>query len=68
MSFQPGNPGGMRPVGDDRSELRIHTEPGYRVYYVQRGSLLLILLRGGDKATSEQGIAPPPRKLARDIE
>jgi putative addiction module killer protein len=34
-----GNPGDVKPIGKGVSELRIHYGPGYRVYYVQRGSL-----------------------------
>ncbi len=51
-----GNPGDVRPVGGGVSELRIDYGPGYRVYFVQRGSALVILLAGGDKRTQDQGI------------
>lgn len=51
-----GNPGDVRPVGEGISELRIDYGPGYRVYFVQRGSLLVILLAGGDKRTQEKDI------------
>jgi putative addiction module killer protein len=46
-----GNPGDVEPVGDGVGELRIHFGPGYRVYFVQRGPYLAILLGGGTKAT-----------------
>jgi putative addiction module killer protein len=36
-------------VGAGVSELRIDYGPGYRVYYAQRGSALVLLLCGGDK-------------------
>lgn len=51
-----GNPGDVRPVGEGVSELRIDYGPGYRVYFVQRGSTVVILLAGGDKHTQEQDI------------
>ncbi|HBY93644.1 MAG TPA: addiction module antitoxin RelB [Chloroflexi bacterium] len=51
-----GNPGDVRPVGEGVSELRIDYGPGYQVYFVQRGSALVILLAGGDKHTQDQDI------------
>jgi putative addiction module killer protein len=62
-----GNPGDVRPVGEGISELRIHYGPGYRVYYVQRGTILLILLCGGDKSTQDKDIETA-RKLAKETE
>ena len=51
-----GNPGDVKPVGEGVSELRIDYGPGYRVYFVQRGQMLVILLAGGDKDTQGQDI------------
>lgn len=51
-----GNPGDVKPVGQGISELRIDYGPGYRVYFVQRGALLVILLAGGDKRTQDSDI------------
>ncbi len=61
-----GNPGDVKPVGEGVSELRIHYGPGYRVYFVQRGSLLIILLCGGDKGGQAKDIALA-LKLAKEI-
>jgi putative addiction module killer protein len=51
-----GNPGDVRPIGSGVSELRIDYGPGYRVYFVQRGPMLIFLLAGGDKRTQERDI------------
>lgn len=52
-----GNRGDVKPVGEGISEMRINHGPGYRVYYVQRGPVLAILLCGGDKSTHSKDIA-----------
>ncbi|MEQ1712507.1 MAG: type II toxin-antitoxin system RelE/ParE family toxin [Hyphomicrobium sp.] len=51
-----GNPGDVAPVGEGVSELRIHSGPGYRVYFQQRGKVLILLLCGGDKSTQDRDI------------
>jgi putative addiction module killer protein len=61
-----GNPGDVKPVGGGVSELRIDYGPGYRVYFVQRGQALVILLAGGDKGTQDKDIATA-RALAREF-
>ena len=52
-----GNPGDFKAVGKGVSELRIDYGPGYRVYFMQRGALLVVLLAGGDKRTQAADIA-----------
>ncbi len=61
-----GNPGDVKPVGGGVSELRIDYGPGYRVYYVQRGQTLVILLAGGEKHTQDRDIETA-LELAREI-
>jgi putative addiction module killer protein len=57
----------VKPVGDGVSELRIPYGPGYRVYYVQRGKTLVILLCGGDKSGQNRDIVRA-KALARELE
>ena len=51
-----GNFGDCEPVGDGISEMRIHVGPGYRLYFIKRGSVVYWLLLGGDKATQKRDI------------
>ena len=61
-----GNPGDVKPVREGVSELRIDYGPGYRVYYVQRGQTLVILLAGGEKHTQDRDIKRA-LELAREL-
>ncbi|NET59158.1 MAG: type II toxin-antitoxin system RelE/ParE family toxin [Symploca sp. SIO2E6] len=61
-----GNPGDVKPVGQGVSELRIDYGPGYRVYFIRRGEILIILLAGGDKRTQERDIKTA-LDLAQDL-
>lgn len=60
-----GNFGDVKPVGEGVSELRIDYGPGYRVYFAQRGNLLVLLLAGGTKKTQPADIAKA-KELAKE--
>ena len=60
-----GNPGDVRPVGAGVSEMRIDYGPGYRVYFMQRGRLVVVLLAGGNKSTQGRDIKKAKR-IARE--
>ena len=61
-----GNPGDVRPVGQGVSEMRIDYGPGYRVYYVQRGQTVVVVLAGGDKSSQDRDIRLA-QELARTV-
>jgi putative addiction module killer protein len=52
-----GNPGDVKPVGAGVSELRVDYGPGYRVYFVRRGEIVILLLCGGDKGSQDRDIS-----------
>lgn len=54
---QRGLLGDVEPVGEGVCEMREHFGPGWRMYYVQRGDVLIIMLAGGDKSTQQADIA-----------
>ena len=54
--LQHGNPGDHKYIGRGVLELRISHGPGYRLYYVQRGDVLVVLLCGGDKSSQATDI------------
>jgi len=51
-----GNLGDYRSVGEGVFELQIDYGSGYRVYFGQVGSMIVLLLCGGDKSTQDQDI------------
>lgn len=51
-----GNLGDVKPVGNGVFEMREHFGPGWRMYYVQRGDVLIVMLGGGDKSSQTADI------------
>lgn len=60
-----GLAGDSEPVGEGISEARIHYGPGYRLYYLRRGPVLIVMLAGGDKSSQDRDIKAAKR-IAKD--
>lgn len=54
---QLGNLGDVEPVGQGVYEMREHFGPGWRMYYVKKGDVLIVMVGGGDKSTQQADIA-----------
>lgn len=61
---QKGNLGDVKPVGEGVFEMREHFGPGWRMYFVQRGEVLIVMLGGGEKSTQAADIAKAVRLSA----
>ena len=64
---QNGTMGDVKPVMDGVFEMREHFGPGWRMYYIKRGPVLIVMLGGGDKSSQSADIAKAV-KLAATIE
>lgn len=61
-----GNLGDVKALGDGLCEMRVDISAGYRIYFIRRGTWLIILLQGGDKATQAADIHKA-RALAKEF-
>jgi putative addiction module killer protein len=66
ISAELGNFGDCEPVGEGISEMRVHHGPGYRVYFVRRGTTVYLLLCGGNKASQKSDIRLA-KKMLKDM-
>lgn len=64
---QRGLLGDVKPVGEGVCEMRERFGPGWRMYYVQRGDTLIVMLGGGDKSSQQSDIAKA-QQLASALE
>ncbi len=62
-----GNLGDVKPVGEGVWEMREFFGPGWRMYYVQRGEVLVVMLGGGEKSSQQKDI-PAAQALAKEID
>ncbi len=67
ISVELGNLGDTQTVGERVSEMRIHTGPGYRVYFSRQGETIYLLLCGGDKSSQWRDIKHA-KQILRTIE
>lgn len=51
-----GQLGDVKPVGEGVWEMRELFGPGWRMYYVHRGDIIVLMLGGGDKGTQQRDI------------
>lgn len=53
---EAGSLGDWQPVEGEVSEMRVHFGPGYRLYFVRRGRVIVVMLNAGDKSTQKRDI------------
>lgn len=56
VRLQLGDTGDSKAIGDGISEMRIHSGPGYRIYYLQQGMAIIVLLCAGNKSSQARDI------------
>ena len=60
---EAGSLGDWKAVGGEVSEMRVDVGPGYRLYFTRRGSILIVMLAGGDKSAQARDIKRAQRIL-----
>ena len=59
-----GNLGDVKPVGDGLFEMREHFGPGWRMYYLKRGDVLIVMLGGGDKSSQRKDVSAAKQRAS----
>ena len=59
-----GNLGDVKPVGDGLYEMREYFGPGWRMYYLKRGEVLIVMLGGGNKSSQSKDITVAKQRMA----
>jgi len=62
-----GNLGDNKSVGGGVSEMRIDVGAGYRVYFIRRQAIVILVLCGGDKTTQPKDISRA-KTMARELD
>lgn len=63
---ESGNLGDWQALEGEVSELRVHHGPGYRLYFIRRGRVIVVMLNAGDKSTQKRDIRRAV-KLAEEL-
>ena len=61
---EAGSLGDWQPIEGELSEMRVHYGPGYRLYFVRRGRVIVVLLNAGDKSSQKRDIRRAMRLAA----
>lgn len=62
---EAGNLGDWKSLGGGLSEMRVHVGAGHRLYFAQQGSILIVMLAGGDKSSQARDIKRARKLLER---
>lgn len=66
VRLENGNFGDSKSVGGGVCELRIDVGKGYRVYFTNKDTKIVVLLVGGDKSTQDEDITAA-KKMAKEV-
>ena len=61
---EAGSLGDWQPVAGELCEMRVHFGPGYRLYFVRRGRVIVVMLNAGDKSTQQRSIGRALKLIA----